>query len=152
MDTTRHHEAPDTSFGHETSDVDLAVIDRVGILSLAVIIVSALAMWGLMKVFLSMEAAKDPSPLPVAVQGDRQPPSPVLQRDEPGDLKAFRDTEDATLHTYGWLDRNAGTVHIPVERAMDLVVERGFPPRDPSVLQQLQAAQPGAPPPAPAKP
>ena len=33
--------------------------------------------------------------------------------------------EDAELHSYGWVDKNAGTVHIPIEDAMRLMLERG---------------------------
>src|SRR5208282_5249649 len=34
-----------------------------------------------------------------------------------------------TLHSYGWVDEKAGTVRIPIERAMDLLVQRGLPVR-----------------------
>ena len=33
--------------------------------------------------------------------------------------------EEAELHSYGWVDKNAGTVHIPIEDAMRLMLERG---------------------------
>ena len=29
------------------------------------------------------------------------------------------------LNSYAWIDRETGTVRIPIERAMDLVAERG---------------------------
>ena len=56
-------------------------------------------------------------------------PSPRLEEDERGQLDGIRTNEDRTLYTYGWLDEKAGTVHIPIERAMDLLVERGLPVR-----------------------
>jgi hypothetical protein len=31
------------------------------------------------------------------------------------------------VHTYGWIDRNGGVVRLPIDRAMDLVLERGLP-------------------------
>jgi hypothetical protein len=34
------------------------------------------------------------------------------------------------LDAYGWVDAEAGTVHIPIERAMELLVERGLPARE----------------------
>jgi hypothetical protein len=37
--------------------------------------------------------------------------------------------EDRVLTTYAWVDRNAGTVRIPVDRAKDLALERGLPAR-----------------------
>jgi hypothetical protein len=33
------------------------------------------------------------------------------------------------LSSYGWLDRNAGVVRIPIDRAMKMTVERGLPVR-----------------------
>ena len=39
----------------------------------------------------------------------------------------MRAREDAVLTTYGWVDRNTGVARIPIERAMDLLVERGLP-------------------------
>ncbi len=38
---------------------------------------------------------------------------------------AYRDAAMQHLHSYGWVDRSAGRVHIPIERAIDLVAERG---------------------------
>jgi hypothetical protein len=144
MDTTRHNpNLPDPSFGHEITDVDLTAVDRVGILSLVVVVVSMLAMWGLMRLLIGFETAKDRPAVPVAVQGDRQPPEPRLQLNEPVDLATFRATEDAVLQGYGWVDQQAGVVRIPVDRAMQLVLERGFPKR---------AASPAVPPPAEAPP
>jgi hypothetical protein len=36
-------------------------------------------------------------------------------------------TERATLRTYGWVDRDAGVVHIPIDRAIELFVKKGQP-------------------------
>src|SRR4051812_28868569 len=44
-------------------------------------------------------------------------------------LKQLRATEDARLTTYGWLDRENGVVHIPIDRAIDMVLQRGLPTR-----------------------
>jgi hypothetical protein len=56
-------------------------------------------------------------------------PNPRLEEDERGQLNQIRLTEEQTLNSYGWVDQNAGTVHIPIERAMDLIVQRGLPVR-----------------------
>jgi hypothetical protein len=56
-------------------------------------------------------------------------PSPKLEEDERGQLNDIRMNEEKTLYTYGWVDEKAGTVHIPIERAMDLIVQRGLPVR-----------------------
>jgi hypothetical protein len=54
-------------------------------------------------------------------------PDPRLEDDEIHQLREFRDGEEQRLYTFGWVDQTAGTVHIPIERAMQLIVERGLP-------------------------
>jgi hypothetical protein len=53
-------------------------------------------------------------------------PSPKLEEDERGQLDDIRMNEEKVLYSYGWVDEKAGTVHIPIERAMDLIVQRGL--------------------------
>ena len=67
------------------------------------------------------------------------PPGPNLaymsfeqgQRDasEPAVLAAFRAAEEKKLTTYEWMDKSAGTVRIPIDRAKALLLERGLPVR-----------------------
>jgi len=54
-------------------------------------------------------------------------PGPRLQVAPETDLAAFRAREDAELEHYGWIDRKAGVVRLPIERAMDLIAQRGLP-------------------------
>ena len=51
------------------------------------------------------------------------------RHDEPGNLQTFREHEDEKLTTYGWIDKNTGVVRIPIDRAKDLLLERGLPVR-----------------------
>ena len=64
-----------------------------------------------------------------AEQGVRVPPEPRLQINPRQDLKDLRAAEDEILHGYGWVDRNAGIVRIPIDDAMRLTLERGLPSR-----------------------
>lgn len=54
---------------------------------------------------------------------------PQLQLVPPEDLKRFREREEAELNSYGWMDRTAGVVRIPIARAMDLLLQKGLPVR-----------------------
>lgn len=56
-------------------------------------------------------------------------PSPQLEVNERTELNGERLREEDTLSTYGWVDQGAGKVRIPIERAMDLLVQRGLPVR-----------------------
>jgi hypothetical protein len=78
---------------------------------------------------------------------------PRLQISAPVDRETFRAQEDAELQSYGWVNKTSGAVRVPIERAMQLVLERGLPTRQsnatpalgPSALQlqQKRPAQSG---------
>jgi hypothetical protein len=55
-----------------------------------------------------------------------------LQVSPPDDLAKFRAEEAAALNSYGWVDQDKGIVRMPIDRAMDLVLQRGLPARQPS--------------------
>src|SRR5690242_2527429 len=54
-------------------------------------------------------------------------PQPRLLVQPGGNLEQLRLAEDVDLNSYGWIDRNAGIVRVPVERAMELLLQRGLP-------------------------
>lgn len=56
-------------------------------------------------------------------------PDPKLEEDERGQLNGIRLNEEQTLSSYDYIDQKAGTVRIPIDRAMDLVAQRGLPTR-----------------------
>lgn len=68
-------------------------------------------------------------------------PNPRLETDERGQLDPILMTEEDRLYTYGWIDQKAGTMHIPIERAMDLVVQRGLPVRPQDVGGEASATK-----------
>jgi hypothetical protein len=54
-------------------------------------------------------------------------PQPRLEENERVEIKDFRLKEEQTLNSYDWVDEKAGVVRIPIERAMQLVAQRGLP-------------------------
>jgi hypothetical protein len=54
-------------------------------------------------------------------------PQPRLEKNERLEITDFRLQEERALNSYGWVDEKTGVVHIPIERAMQLVAERGLP-------------------------
>lgn len=85
-----------------------------------------MAMWGLFDYYAGRQTRDFRPPSPLA--DVRQiPPEPRLQVGGAADLAAFRAKEEAELHSYGWIDRKAGIVRIPIDRAMDLLLQRGLP-------------------------
>lgn len=57
------------------------------------------------------------------------PPAPRLEAQAGQTLAPYLEAERQKLSTYRWVDRQTGVVSIPIERAMDLVVEQGLPVR-----------------------
>jgi len=62
------------------------------------------------------------------------PPVPRLQVFPVRHWTDFQTAEKERLESYGWMDRSTGAVHIPIERAIDLVAERGVAPLPPAPL------------------
>jgi hypothetical protein len=121
---------------HEESDVNVRGILLFGAVLSVGIAVVCLVLWGLMQYFAARETGEtDPLPAAAAEGRLRLPrdinkvPQPRLQVDEARDLEELRRHERERLTTYGWEDRKAGTVRIPVERAMELVAGEGLPVR-----------------------
>lgn len=113
----------------------------VGLVAAAIVV--QLAMWGVFRLYFNQARSED-RPLPPMVAGSlaRRPPSPRLEV-RPLALRAKLNAQElARLNGYGWVDKSAGTVHIPITRAMDLIATRGIP--------ETKGGVAAAPPPAPA--
>jgi len=70
------------------------------------------------------------------------PPEPRLQTAAPLDLKRYHADQEKILQGYGWVDSHAGIVRIPVDRAMDLLLQKGYPVRDSSPAEGGPAKTP----------
>jgi|DewCreStandDraft_4_1066084.scaffolds.fasta_scaffold04286_9 hypothetical protein len=70
-----------------------------------------------------------PSPNPLAAVAPKEPPAPRLQPAPVKDLLELRAWEDSQLHHYGWVDKANGIARIPIERAIEILAERGLPAR-----------------------
>jgi len=119
---------------HEESDVNVRGILIFGGGLAAGIAVVCAVVWGLMVYFSARETGEaDPLPAPEGrLQLPRdinKVPQPRLRVDEGRDLEELRRHEHERLTTYGWEDRKAGSVRIPVERALELVAEEELPAR-----------------------
>jgi hypothetical protein len=71
---------------------------------------------------------------------DQNFPAPQLETDERGQLDSIRNNEAQALSSYGWIDQQAGTVRIPIDRAMDLIAERGLPVRQGAAIASASTA------------
>jgi hypothetical protein len=56
-------------------------------------------------------------------------PQPRLETNERLEITDFRLQEEKKLNSYDWIDQKAGIARIPIERAMQLLAQRGLPTR-----------------------
>jgi hypothetical protein len=90
-----------------------------------VLVVTFLLCWGLFRYF----SAEQANPAPASpFAGTRQLPSgPQLQVNPRQDFLRFHADQEQSLESYAWENRAAGTVRVPIERAMELLLKRGIP-------------------------
>lgn len=121
---------PTVGAGHEERDVHAAPIVFSALALAAVCIAVFFAMLGLFDVLADREARDTAARSPLAASyGAKEPPEPRLQAAPIEDLKTLRARDAAQLSGYAWVDRKAGVVRMPIERAMTLLAERGLPAR-----------------------
>ena len=111
--------------GHEQRDANVGLLFGIGAGLVALTAVILIVLYAQMSALWRARQAAWPAPLPVASALPDAPPEPRLQTSPPQDLAAMRREEDALLHGVGWIDRRAGVVRIPIERAMELVARGG---------------------------
>ena len=127
-------ETPDVShiknldITHEESDVNVrTIMGFMGGLFVS-IVVCYLVVSGLYRYLETRETKLEVPPVSLVQRPSGQlPPEPRLQTDPQEDMKKLRAEEDAKLHSYGWVDPQAGIAHIPIEEAMKLIVKKGLP-------------------------
>lgn len=114
--------------GHELTDAKVSGIFWAGAGLVLLSAVAFVLIWALMKFFETSRTVPE-QPEFVLEQPERLPPEPRLQVKPDVDIEVFKAHEDSLLSTYGWVVKEAGVVRIPVERAKELSLKRGFPVR-----------------------
>ena len=113
---------------HEKSDAHVPGVYQFVVAIFAVMFVAMLAMWVM---FVALEKSQPQlveESSPMALERGRViPPGPRLQVVPQGTLPEMRQHEEIILNGYAWRDKERGVVRIPIQRAIDLVAERGLP-------------------------
>jgi hypothetical protein len=129
-----HHSADDqyreTPPGaqYEHTDANVWVIVKFGIWLVASALVIHIGLGFMFSMLKTQASQSQPNEYPLAANTEpRLPAEPRLQQFPRNEIYEFRKGEEQELHSYGWQNKDAGTVHIPIERAMQLVVQRGLP-------------------------
>jgi hypothetical protein len=116
--------------GHEQTDAEIGPLVRFAVFLAVFTAIMAAVTVGFYRYLDSRERAEKAPRYPLAAGESRPlPPPPRLQNQPFDDVKGLRREEAKLLDHYAWIDKNAGTVRIPVSRAIELLAERGLPHR-----------------------
>jgi hypothetical protein len=127
---------PANRFEHR--DVNVWAVYKFGIALSLLCVLSVGLLFGLYRYFLSREGGAVPKEQ-VNVDARELPPLPRLQSAPIQDLKDMRAAEDKILGGYGWVDQAHGVVRIPIDRAIDLLAQRGVTARTQTEPQSASA-------------
>ena len=124
---------PHNPVGHETRDASVRPIVLAGAVLAVMIAIAGLIAYGTFR-YLGTHPATGTRTNPMSVDDSQIPPLPRIEEHPAITIQQLHAQEDHTLSTYGWADKKAGVVRIPIDHAMELQLERGFPARK----EQLQ--------------
>jgi uncharacterized protein (DUF58 family) len=118
---------------HEPGDVNARAVTESGLAMAVLIVVFVFGLWG---VFVYLKSRVTEMSLPrsmsAMVNAQKQPPEPRLQPHGAQDMREMQADENKIMQQYAWIDPDKGIVRIPVERAMDLIAQRGLPAAPPT--------------------
>jgi len=114
---------------HEVSDVSPKPIFFFAMGLVVLILLTLISMKVFFKLLDQDADRSDPQLSGVASERPKLPPLPRLETDPVAARKQYFQNEKVLIESYGWVDQKQGIVRVPINRAMELLVERGFPVR-----------------------
>ncbi len=121
---------PGSSYEH--TDADARSVVHFGLWLAAIAIATHVLLAGGFAGLISWSTETTEPRYPLAAgKPPATPPAPVLQQYPDRDMTAFRGTDRGQLTSYGWIDRATERVHIPIDEAIQVTLERGLPSRLP---------------------
>jgi hypothetical protein len=142
---------------HEPQPESSGIKPQPVILFLVILTVSTIFVFflikGLLYGFQKMEEADRTQPVTALPEGRERklPPEPRLQG-APGpdnqlsdlplvDMDKYRKRTDEKARSYSWVIKDSGVARIPLERAKQLIVERGLPLGSEKLVEEVQTAE-----------
>ena len=114
--------------GYEKSDASPRGLLYFALIMAAILAAVSLSLILLFKHFQKAEAPASFVPTPFAAE-QPLPPGPRVQPNPGADMQSYYESQQKILNSYGWVDRQKGIVRLPIDRAMQLLLERGLPTR-----------------------
>ena len=116
---------------HEHTDIDPTIGYKFASWLLVAMLISAGIVYGAFRLFERQERAAGTlaQKYPLAAGVHKDPPTPNLQNQPFKDIYLLRQEETEKLTSYAWVDKESGVTRIPIDRAMEVMLQRGFPAR-----------------------
>ena len=129
--------------GYEHTDANVWQIVKFGLWLALTAVVVHIGLAGMYQMLIEQAKVKTEQPYPLASTTEpRLPPEPRLQQFPRTEYYQFYLAEQQKLETYGWVNKDAGVVHIPIADAMRLTLERGVLQSAPQPTQETPGLMP----------
>lgn len=137
--STEHGSHEDLEYGptppgakYEHTDIDPSIGYKFGMWLAVSMVISIGIVYGTFFFFEGQEkkanALAQKYPLQT-VDTRKEPPAPNLQKQPFKDVYMLRLGETEKLTSYGWVDKEGGIARLPIDRAMEVMLQRGFASR-----------------------
>ena len=114
--------------GYEKSDANPRGLVYFALVIAAILVAASLSLIWLFRYFQKAENPGSVVAPPFAAERPL-PASPRIQPNPGADMQGYFQSQQNLLNSYGWIDRQNGIVRLPIDRAMELLLERGLPTR-----------------------
>ncbi len=135
---------------YEAKDVDVPALFTIALL----LLFSSIAIFIVVKVMMHYFKVHEPrvtaGQTNIPSTRAREFPQPRLEVRPGATLAELRAAENSALNSYGWIDRKTGIARVPIDRAIQLLLQRGLPDvgtgQTPLSLMQARPAETASPP------
>lgn len=136
--STEHANPHDAEYGpnppgatYEHTDIDPSIGYRFALWLSVAMVLSFAIVYGVFIFFdrRDTQANAAAQRFPLAAGVHRPQPTPALQTQPFRDVYLLRGEEATKLNHYGWVDKEGGVARIPIDRAIEVMLQKGFPTR-----------------------
>src|SRR5438093_9284094 len=135
---------------HERKDADVPALFTIAFLLLLSCVVIFIVVTAMMRYFKAHEPAVTAGQANIPVTRSLEFPPPRLLVKPGASLAELRAAEESDLNSYGWVDRKSRIARVPIDRAIQLLLQQGLPDvgagQTPLSLMQARPADTASPP------
>jgi hypothetical protein len=144
VDDAREQGQPlaDLTKGHEANSMQVRGLVFFAIALIGVTVLVFLIVALVMHDFRREEKQAESTALPRFAGDTGEFASPRIQANAAAELARMKKEDLERLSTFGWIDRAAGIAHIPVDRAIDILADKGLPEAPPAAAATSSSAKP----------